>query len=256
MGTFLFSEIIFGPVQSRRLGSSLGINLLSPEAKICNFDCIYCECGWTNLVKGIEKFVKKDAVFKELEEKLLSIKETDMVLDYITFAGNGEPTLHPKFDEVIEGVVDLRDRLAPKSKISVLSNATTLNKRRVLKALEKVDKKIMKLDAGNPEDFQLIDKPMGGMSLDKIIHSLNKLEGYTIQAMFLRGSYEGRVVDNTKEPGISQWISQLNKLKPKEVMLYSIDRDTPLDTLERVSQEELEVIAARVNEIGLRTMVA
>lgn len=258
MPTFLFDQVIFGPVRSRRLGSSLGINLLSPTAKICNFDCIYCECGWTDIEGIKDKFVDRNELQKQLIQKLSNLAETSHNIDYITFAGNGEPTLHPRFEQIVDDVIALRDRWIPKAKIAVLSNATTLRKLSVLKALNKIDKRILKLDAGTDETFQLVDNPLGKMSLDKVFNDLKSFpnKDFTIQTMFLKGKINGQPVDNTKEEEVQAWIDKLIEIKPKEVMLYTIDRDTPVDSLEKVPKKELEVIADRLKVLGLASYVS
>lgn len=258
MSTFLFNDVIFGPVKSRRLGSSLGINLLSPNAKICNFNCIYCECGWTHLEGTSDKFVDRKSVKELLNQKLENLSNSLQELHHITFAGNGEPTLHPCFEQIIDDVVELRDKWYPESKIAVLSNATTLRKPSVLRALDKIDKRILKLDAGSDETYQLIDKPLGKLSLSKVCDDLKFLSNrdFTIQTMFLKGSIDGINVDNTQNEEVEMWIDRLKEIKPKEVMLYSIARDTPVSTLEKVPIGELEEIANRVKKEGIEAYVS
>lgn len=258
MPTFLFDDVIFGPVKSRRLGSSLGINLLSPTAKICNFDCIYCECGWTEFDGIKDKFVDIHEVREQLTLKLSSLARASHNIDYITFAGNGEPTLHPRFEQIVDDVIALRNKWMPKAKIAVLSNATTLRKPSVLKALNKIDKRILKLDAGSDETFQLIDNPLGKINLSKVYDDLKSLQNrdFTIQTMFLKGQINGQPVDNTEEKEVKAWIDKLIEIKPKEVMLYTIDRDTPVDSLEKVPKKELEVIADRLKVLGLDSYVS
>lgn len=258
MPTFLFDNIIFGPIKSRRLGSSLGINLLSPTAKICNFDCIYCECGWTDIEGIKDKFVDKNELQNQLMQKLSNLAETSHNIDYITFAGNGEPTLHPRFEQIVDDVIALRNKWIPKTKIAVLSNATTLRKPSVLRALEKIDKRILKLDAGSDEMFQLMDKPLGKMNLTKVYEDLKSLpnKDFTIQTMFLKGQINGQPVDNTEEKEVQAWIDKLIEIKPKEVMLYTIDRDTPVDSLGKVPKKDLEVIADRLKVLGIGSYVS
>ncbi|MTI31797.1 radical SAM protein [Xanthovirga aplysinae] len=259
MPTFLFDDVVFGPVQSRRLGTSLGINLISPTAKICNFDCIYCECGWTDKGNTPIKFVEKSDTLRKLEDKLKATANKLQFIDYITFAGNGEPTLHPQFEKIIVEVSALRNKWMPKAKIAVLSNATTLKKESVLRALEEVDERILKLDAGTEQTFQLLNKPLGRMSLSKIYDDLKSglFNGdFKIQSMFLKGTVNGKSVDNTLDSELKEWTEKLIEIKPKEVMLYSIDRDTPVDTLERVSKLDLKRIAYTLDGLGISSTIS
>ncbi|TRX59418.1 radical SAM protein [Fulvivirga sp. M361] len=257
MPTFLFDSVVFGPIKSRRLGDSLGLNLLSTTAKICNLDCIYCECGWSNNHADKDKFVNQKTLKIVLEKILTRLVKCGRTLDYITFAGNGEPTLHPHFEEIVDDVVALRDEWVPKAKIAVLSNATTLKKASVMRGLKKVDSRILKLDVGSDEYFQLINKPIGEISLDELCHDLQEAFNgdFCIQSMFIKGEINGRLVDNTTPEEVRQWIEKLAVIKPKEVMLYSIDRDTALSSLTKVSEEELLAIADKVRTLGLATSV-
>ncbi len=258
MATFLFDKIIFGPVVSRRLGISLGINLLPTKAKVCSFDCIYCECGFTP--KEYEEKVTlpiRTEVREKLEAKLLEMDGEGQLPDVITFAGNGEPTLHREFAGIIDDTIELRDRLAPNARIAVLSNATMLHRPAVFNALLKIRDNIQKLDSAFEETVQLLDCPKGVFNLEKTIDQLIAFEGnVTIQTLFLRGSFKGTPVDNTTEKEISAWIDVLQKIKPRQVMIYTIDRDTPVDTLEKVPIEELEAIAERLRKAGFDVQVS
>lgn len=256
MAGFLFDELVFGPVFSRRLGVSLGINLLPVDNKYCNFNCIYCECGWTNH-KGKKILLPTRQQLKEqLRAKLISIKGTVNEPDAITFAGNGEPTIHPKFAEIIDDTIEIRDLYAPKAAISILSNATMLHKESVKNALLKVDKNIQKLDTGNPETFLKINQALSGMTLDKIIENLLSFKGkLIIQTLFFRGKYEGVMVDNTTDEEVQAWLEVVKKVAPEYVMLYPIERGTAADGLEKISKEKLDQIAAKVNAAGIRTEV-
>lgn len=248
MPTFLFDQTIFGPVISRRLGISLGINLLPVDSKMCSFDCIYCECGW-NPPRKSNKVVlpSRETVKSLLRQKLLGMAADSQSPDVITFAGNGEPTLHPEFDGIIEDTLELRDAISPKSRIAVLSNSTTLQKPRVVEALKRVDDNILKLDSGVPDTIILLNKPVGRFDLKKLVHQLKQFNGaLTIQTMFLRGTYNGLRVDNTTDYEVEQWIILLKEIKPGNVMIYSIARDTPAENLFGVPVEELEEIASRV----------
>lgn len=258
MGTFLFNDIIFGPIISRRLGVSLGVNLLPLDSKLCNFDCIYCECGWTKGVKGIKPvFNDKAEVLKRLQEVLSERAAKGETLDVITFAGNGEPTMHPDFAEIIDGTIALRNQYFPKVKIAVLSNATMLGRESVREALAKIDRAILKIDSAFDETIKLIDSPLGKYSLETVLENMSLFKGEIIvQTMFLRGTNKGVAIDNTTDREVNAWIEVLKRVKPSQVMIYSLDRDTPLETLTKVSKEELEKIATKVTAAGFECSVA
>lgn len=259
MGTFLFNDIIFGPIISRRLGVSLGVNLLPLDSKLCNFDCIYCECGWTKkgASGGKPVFNDKKAVLARLEEVLSQRAEKGETLDVITFAGNGEPTMHPDFAEIIDGTIALRDRYFPHVKVAVLSNATMLGRESVREALAKVDRAILKIDSAFNETIQAINSPLGKYTLEAVLENMSLFNGEIIvQTMFLRGINNGVVIDNTTEKELEAWIEVLKRVKPSQVMIYSLDRDTPLETLTKVPKEELEAIAKRVEAAGFTCSVA
>lgn len=255
--TALYPQIIYGPVHSRRLGLSLGVNLLPLEAKLCTFDCIYCECGWNGDNRGSRRFNDREQVAAALESALAAMAADGQLPDVITFAGNGEPTMHPDFEGVIEDTIALRDRYAPSAKISVLSNATQLHRADVVRALERVDNNILKIDSLDESVAQLINKPCCNYSVAEVVEQLKAFNGKVIvQTMFLRGQYEDRVVDNTTEEQIAAWLEALKTISPESVMVYSIARDTPCKTLQKVEREELEQIAARVRAIGIACSVA
>lgn len=257
MSTFLFSEHVFGPIKSRRLGSSLGINLLSINQKVCNFNCIYCECGLTHrLTKEDNIFVDKDVLLNLLENKLRQCFKDNIPIDTITFAGNGEPTMHPNFLYLVKKIIALRNLFFPSADIAVLTNGYTIDKKRVHKALLKVDKAIVKLDAGDDQMLNLIDRPKGRLPIHHLIENIKSFEGQLIiQTMFLRGSVQGRPFDNSKGPELESWLEKIKILAPKEVMLYSLDRDTPLNTLEAISRLELDKIALRLDKLNINTNV-
>lgn len=258
MPTFLFDKIIFGPVKSRRLGVSLGINLLPTNIKICSFDCIYCECG-RNPKKYEEKAIlpSRMQVQQKLKEKLEDMVAENHLPDVITFAGNGEPTLHPEFAAIIDDTIELRDELSPNARIAVLSNATMLNKIAVFQALLKVEDNIQKLDSAFEETIKLLDCPNKNFSLSKMVDQLAAFQGKVIiQTLFVRGTYKEQTVDNTTEKEISAWIELLKKIKPSQVMIYTIARDTPIDTLEKVSAEDLNAIATQVTNAGFTIQVS
>ncbi len=248
---FLHQSTVYGPLHSRRLGNSLGINLLPTQRKVCNFECIYCECGWTD-TNAKDKLPTLEEFNREFEVKLKALTDEGSALDHITFAGNGEPTLHPQFDEIIDSTVAGRNRYFPKARVAVLSNATRIQNEKVFRALKKIDDCVLKLDAGTEKMFQLIDLPDKGITLEKTVKDLKQFEGdVIIQTMFLRGYYKDQSVDNTVDEEVSAWISLLRDIHPKSVMVYTIDRETPAEGLQKVSKMDLEKIADRVWKAGI-----
>lgn len=240
--TALYPHIVYGPVRSRRLGLSLGVNLLPLHAKLCTFDCIYCECGWNdeNRFQGGEAFAPVHEVAAALESRLMQMQGDGELPDVITFAGNGEPTLHPDFEQVIEQTIALRDKYAPNAKISVLSNATQLHRPDVVRALKRVDNNILKLDAADDATAQLMNKPCCNYSAERVIEQLTAFEGELIvQIMFLRGEYNGQMVDNTTPAHIAAMRKALQRIRPKQIMCYTIARDTPCKTLQPLTAEEV-----------------
>ena len=255
--TSLYDNIIFGPIRSRRLGLSLGVNLLPIESKLCSFDCIYCECGWNDEHPGKRRFNAREDVRVMLEETLQKMVADGTPPDVITFAGNGEPTMHPDFENIIEDTIALRDKHCPAAKVSVLSNATQIHREDVRRALLRVDNNILKLDSAFDETVQLVNKPQGAYTVARTVELLKAFDGNLIlQTMFLRGEYLGKRVDNTTEEEVSAWLKLVAEIKPKQVMVYSLDRDTPCQTLEKVEKEELREIAARVEALGIPCSVA
>ena len=239
-----YNDIIFGPIKSRRLGYSVGINLLPHRGKFCSFDCIYCECGWNK--DGLEDRVLP--TIKEVEsatEALLSrLSAENTKVDNITFSGNGEPTLHPQYPEIIDIILKARDKYFPKAKVSSFSNSTRLSNPQIKEALLKIDNAILKLDSTDPELVNLINKPCNNFDLQEVISNLKSFNGnFILQTMFLRGEINGIKFDNTLKKYTDPWIETVIKLHPKEVMLYTIERDTPAEKLEKVSVEEMEKIA-------------
>lgn len=255
--TSLYDNIIFGPVRSRRLGLSLGVNLLPIDSKLCSFDCIYCECGWNDEHPGKRRFNAREDVAKMLDETLAKMVAAGTPPDVITFAGNGEPTLHPDFELIIGDTIALRDKHCPNAKVSVLSNATQIHREDVRRALLKVDNNILKLDSAFDSTVQLMNKPQGSYTIARTVELLKAFNGNLIvQTMFLRGEYLGKRVDNTTEEEVSAWLKLIEEIAPKQVMVYSLDRDTPCQTLEKVEKEELRAIAARVEALGIACSVA
>lgn len=258
MPTFLFDRIIFGPVKSRRLGVSLGVNLLPTNVKVCSFDCIYCECGLT-LKKSMEKATlpTRDEVRQKLDEKLQKMAREHQLPDVITFAGNGEPTLHREFAGIIDDTIELRNKWAPDARIAVLSNAGMLHKKDVFEALLKVEDNIQKLDSAYPETVELLDCPRGNYSLEKVVGQLKKFDGNVIiQTMFVKGSFKENLVDNTTEKEVWAWLELLKIIQPSQVMIYTIARDTPVDTLEKIPLEKLNEIADRAKKAGFKVQVS
>jgi wyosine [tRNA(Phe)-imidazoG37] synthetase (radical SAM superfamily) len=257
--TFLFDEIIFGPVKSRRLGVSLGINLLPVNRKICNFNCIYCECGWTQKgTAGGEKLPSREAVYEALESKLSAMKEEGQSPDVITYAGNGEPTMHPDFPAIIDDTITLRNKYFPEAKIAVLSNSTAITKPAIKETLLKVDSNILKLDSALDETIRIHNQPKINIKADELIKHLQQFNGkLIIQTLFVRGTFKGRKIDNTTPEEINAWLKAIEKIKPEEVMIYTFSRDTPDGgDLKKVPVAELRHIASLVDKLGIKTQVS
>ena len=257
MAGFLFHDIIFGPVRSRRLGLSLGINLLPAHKKHCSFNCIYCECGWTPVLSDNPPlFPDRQLVYEFLEQWLKEMVEEDYLPDALTFAGNGEPTLHPEFAGIVDDTIVLRDKYIPAAKASVLSNASMIHDPNIFRALLNLDNNILKLDAGSERIFRLMNNPLLPVKLYDLIRDLKKFEGkLIIQSMFLRGYFKDQPVDNTKEEELVQWLNHIKEINPKMVMIYPIARATPVHTLEKIPFFELEEIAKKVREAGIEVQV-
>ncbi len=257
MACINYPSPIFGPIHSRRLGISLGINLLPQGGKICSFDCIYCECGFNADNRGNTKLPSREEVRTKLENKLKKLQEEGVTPDVFTFAGNGEPTSHPDFEAIVDDVRELRDKYFPNAKISVLSNSTHINRPTVFRALHKVDNNILKLDTVNPEFIQMVDRPTSKYDVEKIIQGLTEFQGrLIIQTMFLTGDFDGHHIDNTTEEYVGPWIEKLKKIKPHEVMIYTIDRETPAKGLQKVPAEKLNSIRDRLVKEGFTVQVA
>jgi wyosine [tRNA(Phe)-imidazoG37] synthetase (radical SAM superfamily) len=259
MGTFLFDKIIFGPVKSRRLGVSLGINLLPNRKKVCNFNCIYCECGWSQSIESEGGYLpSRNEVYEALASRLQEMKVKNQRPDVITFAGNGEPTLHPDFSGIIDDSIKLRNNFFPEAKIAVLSNSTTIANSRVKEALLKVDMNILKLDSAFDLTVSIHNQPRVNIKVEELIENLKKFNGrLIIQTLFLRGSFNGKTIDNTTPEEINAWLEALAKVKPEEVMIYTISRDTPEGgKLNKVPSGELREIAEKVEKLGIKTRVS
>lgn len=253
MPTVIYPSPIFGPVKSRRLGISLGINLLPADGKVCTFDCIYCECGLNATRKAKGALPTRTEVATALEEKLLEMKKGGELPDVLTFAGNGEPTIHPHFGEIIEDTIALRDRLCPGAKVSVLTNATLITRYAVFEALKKVDNNILKLDTVDSSYIHTIDRPTGKYDVATIIERMKAFGGKAvIQTMFLKGTVDGVDVDNTGDRYVLPWIATVKEIAPREVMIYTIDRETPISTLQKATREELDRIVGMLAAEGIK----
>jgi wyosine [tRNA(Phe)-imidazoG37] synthetase (radical SAM superfamily) len=251
-----FDKIIYGPVHSRRLGISLGVNLLPADAKICSFNCIYCECGF-NTAMNREKNPSREGVKQSLAEKLCEMQAASQKLDVITFAGNGEPTLHPDFEGIIDDCIALRNRYFPDAKVSVLSNATRIDKANVFSALNKVDNNILKFDSATDQSVKLIDQPVNEhFSVENQIKNLKKFNGQLIiQTMFLRGNADGQNIDNTGDAEVEKWLQAMKEISPRQIMIYSLDRETPVKNLQKITAAELNIIAEKAKKLGLKVVV-
>ncbi|RLD67784.1 MAG: radical SAM protein [Bacteroidetes bacterium] len=258
MGTFLFDKIIFGPVKSRRLGISLGINLLPTDSKLCNFNCIYCECGWTPGKKELKSDWHPRIIVKQkLDEVLSEMKTENKALDVITYAGNGEPTMHPEFAEIIEDTIDLRDEYFPNARIAVLSNATQIHKPKIVDALKKVEDNILKLDSAFPETVKLLNNPQGYYRIENVVENMKSFEGkFIMQTMFVKGEYEGKTVNNTTDEEFNAWLKLVKETNPQMIMIYTIARDTPSPDLVKVSYEELEQIGNKLENEGFKVQIS
>ena len=250
----LFDSIIYGPIHSRRLGVSLGINLMPITAKLCTFDCVYCECGWNQPVSH-PSLPTREEVRIALESQLSIAVEP---IDVITFSGNGEPTLHPDFLGIIQDTCALRDQYCPKAKVSVLSNSTQLGRTDVIEALRLCDNRILKLDSAIDATMRLIDKPVNAqLTVKQIAQRLSIFDGdFTLQTCFLRGEYKDQIIDNTTPEELAAWYKMMDYLHPKQVMIYVIDRVTPLETLEKIPAETMEKIAIPLREKGINVIVS
>ncbi len=258
MATFLFDKIIFGPVKSRRLGISLGINLLPNDSKLCNFNCIYCECGWTPGKKDLKaEFHPRNLVKQKLDEKLSEMLQNGEALDVITYAGNGEPTMHPEFPQIIDDSIELRNKYFPAAKIAVLSNATLIHKPKIVEALKKVDDNILKLDSGIDETVKLLNNPLGFYRIENVVKNMKQFDGkFILQTMFVKGAYDGKKVDNTTPEELSAWIKLVKEVNPQLVMIYTIARDTPSPDLVKVSYDELKSISNLLEKEGFKVQIS
>lgn len=257
MQTVLFHSTVYGPIHSRRLGMSLGINLMPNDGKICSFDCLYCEAGFNAQGPGKDGVPSRETVKRQLKQKFEEMKAAGQTLDVITFSGNGEPTLHPEFKKVVDDVLRLRTLYFPDAKVTVLSNSTMAGKHDVADALRKVDFNILKLDSALPHTFRVLNRPTSPNCLPEgVIADLKAFNGQcVVQTIMIRGEYEGERFDNTTDVELDALLSAYLQIKPREVMLYSIDRKTPAENLEKVSKEEMERIAKKFRDAGIKVQV-
>jgi|SRR5690554_5583144 len=256
MATFLFDKIIFGPVQSRRMGISLGVNLLPQTIKYCNYNCVYCECGFTP--ETTKNIIQKLPTRQEVADTLCEwFRTTTQMPDALTFAGNGEPTIHPDFASIIDDVIDIRNTYCPNAEIVVLTNATMMHKEKIMKALQKVDRCMFKLDSAIDSTQNIINQPGTERPLSYFINHITKFEGKRIiQTLFIKGKYEGQEFDNTTDAEIDALISAYKQINPHEVIVYSIQRDTPIDSIEQITQETLIQIAEKIKQSGIPVSVS
>ena len=252
MSTIIYPSPIFGPVHSRRLGISLGINLLPADGKVCSFDCIYCECGFNEDHRPSLPLPTREEVAEKLEQKLQAMVEEQQLPDVLTFAGNGEPTCHPHFAEIIADTIRLRNQYCPKAKVSVLSNSTMIHRQAVHDALMLVDNNILKLDTIDPIYINKVDHPNGTYDVNTIIERMKAFNGHLIiQTMFMRGECNGESVDNTGEAYVGPWLEAVKEIRPQQVMIYTIDRETPTQGLLKATHEQLDQIRDRVIAAGI-----
>ncbi|MCR5849647.1 MAG: radical SAM protein [Bacteroidaceae bacterium] len=257
MSTIIYDSPIFGPIHSRRLGISLGINLLPKGGKFCSFDCIYCECGLNSERRTKNPLPTADEVEDGLREKLKALRQEGIVPDVLTFAGNGEPTLNPHFPEIVDRVLKVRDIYCPSAKLSILSNATQIRRPEIREALLRFDNNILKLDTVNPTYINNVDRPQGHYDVEEQIKCLALFKGKCIiQTMLMKGEYEGHNLDNTTEQYIAPYIEALGRIKPRAVMLYTLDRETPVSGLEKADPEVMEAIATRIRALGIEVSVS
>ena len=257
MSTVIYPSPIFGPVHSRRLGVSLGINLMPADGKICTFDCIYCECGFNDDRRPTQPSPTRDDLREALTLRLEQMRREGPAPDVLTFAGNGEPTAHPEFAAIVDDVIALRDRFFPSARISVLSNATRAHLPEVKKALLRVDNNILKLDTVDPDYIRRVNRPVGAYDVHRVVETLAGYDGRLIvQTMFMRGSDAEGSVDNTSDRYVLPWLDAVRTIRPQAVMIYTIDRETPDHDLLKATHDDLDRIAALVQAAGIPCTVS
>ncbi|MDO8666925.1 MAG: hypothetical protein Q7J79_09955 [Gemmatimonadales bacterium] len=254
-GSPLWERIINGPMHSRRLGLSLGLNILPPRSKLCTFDCPYCECGFNTPKAHGQRWPSPDLVADALRKTIGFLKErgergergekgeiggTSGLPDWVTFAGNGEPTMHPRFPVVVERVLATRDEVAPGLRVGILSNGLAAGKPSIRGALNRLDARMMKLDPG----------PTGtvnGLAYDRepLVRSYLELKDVIVQAMFVQGPG----FDCGSEESVAEWLGWLERVRPTAVHIYSLDR-APADlAVQPVARDRLDAIADRARSV-------
>jgi wyosine [tRNA(Phe)-imidazoG37] synthetase (radical SAM superfamily) len=247
-----FDDIVFGPIFSRRLGSSLGVNILPTVGKLCNFDCVYCECGWNKDGKSDGRLPHLEEVEAALEEKMSRAAADGVPVDSITFSGNGEPTVNPDFPQIVDATLRLRDKYFPKAKVSVLSNAVLVGRKDIAEALKKVDNPILKIDASSDELVGKINKPVGTYHLADIVEALKGFEGnFVLQTMFLRSPE----FDTTSREALEGWMNIVREVRPREIMVYTIDRETPDKSLGKYTVEEMTAFVQPLLDEGFKIQI-
>lgn len=247
-----FDDIVFGPISSRRLGASLGVNILPTKGKLCNFDCIYCECGWNEDGAVDRTLPSFEQISSALRSRIPALNNQGVKIDSITFSGNGEPTLHPDFHKVVDLVIELRDRYYPSAKVSVLSNAAMLAKKEIREALKRVDNPILKIDASDEDLISLINKPVGAYSLENTIKWMKEFDGnFVLQTMFLRSPD----FDLSQPEQIQAWSDIVRYLKPREIMVYTIDRETPDKRLGKYTVQQMQEFTKALADEGYNIQI-
>lgn len=247
-----FDDIVFGPITSRRLGSSLGVNILPSKGKLCNFDCVYCECGWNRDGVGDKRYPILAEVEAALEDRLLRLAQEGVRVDSITFSGNGEPTMNPDFAQIIEATLRLRDRYYPNAKVSVLSNAVLAGRESVFRALRRVDNPIMKIDAFSDELAQKMNRPVGGYHVGEVVKNLERFDGdFVLQTMFLKSGE----FTTTSPEALEGWMKIVRHLRPREIMVYTIDRETPDKSLGKYTVEEMTAFVQPLLDEGFKIQI-
>jgi wyosine [tRNA(Phe)-imidazoG37] synthetase (radical SAM superfamily) len=238
--------IIYGPINSRRLGSSLGVNLLPGSYKLCSFNCLYCHYGWTKAhSRSISQWSDDLPSVEQVKAALDGwLSGNSDGVDYVTFSGNGEPCLHPEFDKMAEVAQEARDKYAPKAKVAILSNSTCLARERVMSGLKRLDVRIMKLDAGSEETFKKLNRPCPGVLFQEVVENLKALDDIVIQSVFVQGR-----LDNTEDGEVERWTEKLCSIRPREVQIYSIDRPSADEGLVLVEKERLNQIARKAEDL-------
>jgi len=249
-----FDQIVFGPIHSRRLGQSLGINLMPLSGKLCNFDCVYCECGWNKDSVGKDHTLPRlDQIRAAMQERFAALAADGVTVDSITFSGNGEPTLHPDFPSVVDTTVELRNKYLPSSKISVLSNATMLGRPGIIEALKKVERPVLKLDAPFDSSVALINRPTGHYSVDSVVENLCRFDGnFVLQTMFMHG---GGFDFSLDREGLDHWLDLVRKTHPRVIMAYTLDRETPMKGLSKMSEEQIRELLGPLFDEGFNIKI-